>query len=74
MCLAIPAKIESLDQHIATVDLAGAKVKADTTLTPEAKVGDWVLVHAGYTITILDEKDVRETFAVLREMDELQNR
>ena len=71
MCLAIPARIESLEGETATVALAGAKVEAITSLTPQVKVGDWVLVHAGYAITVLDETDVRETFAILREMEQL---
>ena len=71
MCLAIPARIESLEGEKATVSLAGAKVSAITSLTPQVKIGDWVLVHAGYAITVLDEKDARETFAILREMEEL---
>ncbi len=69
MCLAIPAKIESLEGDNATIDLAGARATAVTSLTPQVKVGDWVLVHAGYAITVLDEEEARETFAILREMD-----
>ncbi len=69
MCLAIPAKIESLEGDKAVIDLAGARATAVTSLTPQVKVGDWVLVHAGYAITILDEKDARETFAIFREME-----
>ncbi|MDY7011277.1 MAG: HypC/HybG/HupF family hydrogenase formation chaperone [Planctomycetota bacterium] len=71
MCLAIPAKIESIEGDKAVIDLAGARATAVTSLTPQVKVGDWVLVHAGYAITILDEEDARETFAILREMEGL---
>ena len=52
----------------ATVSLAGTRVDVVTTLTPQARVGDYVLVHAGYAIALLDEQDARETFAILREM------
>jgi len=69
MCLAIPARIESIAGEKASVCLAGTQVEAVLTLTPEAKVGDWVLVHAGYAITLVDEADARETFAILREME-----
>ena len=72
MCLAVPAKIESIEGEKATVSLAGARAEAVITLTPQAKVGDWILMHAGYAITILDEADARETFAILREMDGLR--
>lgn len=71
MCLAIPARIESIKGNRATVSLAGTRAHVVTALTPQAAVGDWVLIHAGYAITIVDEKDARETFALLREMDDL---
>ena len=68
MCLAVPAKIESIEGQKATVALAGTRAEIITALTPEAKVGDYVLVHAGYAITVLSEQEARETFAILREM------
>ncbi|OPX22819.1 MAG: hydrogenase assembly protein HypC [Planctomycetales bacterium 4484_123] len=68
MCLAVPAKIESIDGQKATVSLAGMRSDVVTSLTPEAKVGDYVLVHAGYAITVLSEQEARETFTILREM------
>jgi len=68
MCLAVPAKIESIEGQKATVALAGTRTEVVTALTPEAKVGDYVLVHAGYAITVLSEQEARETFAILREM------
>lgn len=71
MCLAIPARIESIEGDRATVNLAGTRAQVVIALTPEAGVGDWVLVHAGYAITIVAEEDARETFALLREMADL---
>ncbi len=71
MCLAIPARIESIEGDRATVNLAGTRANVVIALTPEAGVGDWVLVHAGYAITVVTEEDARETFALLREMDGL---
>ena len=73
MCVAVPAQIESLESEKAVVNLAGARAEVMITLTPEAKVGDWVLVHAGFAITILDEADARETFAILRQAEEAQS-
>ena len=67
MCLAVPAKVEALDGDKAVVSLAGARLTVVTTLVPEATVGDYVLVHAGYAITLLDEADAHETFAILNE-------
>lgn len=68
MCLAIPARIESIDGERAVVSLAGMRSQVVISLTPEVKLGQYVLVHAGYAITVLDEADARETFAILREM------
>lgn len=73
MCLAVPAQIESVNGQKATVALGGNRFEAILALVPEAKVGDWVLVHAGLAITVLDEKDARETYELLAEMAELDN-
>jgi hydrogenase expression/formation protein HypC len=70
MCLAVPARIESIDGEKAVVSLAGARSEAVIALTPQVEVGDYVLIHAGYAITVLDEADARETFAILREMSQ----
>ena len=70
MCLAIPAKIESITDACGTVALAGSRTRANLTLVPEARVGDWVLVHAGFAITILDEQEARQTYELLAEMDQ----
>ena len=67
MCLAIPARIETLQEDHASVDLAGNRTDVIVSLVPDAKVGDWVLVHAGYAITLLDEQEAKETFELLSE-------
>lgn len=70
MCLAIPAKIEKLiDSRRATVELGGNRTDVIISLVPDAKVGDWVLVHAGYAITVLDEADAKATYELLAEME-----
>jgi len=71
MCLAVPAKIESINGQKATVELAGNRFETILALVPEAKVGDWVLVHAGFAITVLDEQSARETYELLAEVDVL---
>ena len=68
MCVAVPTKIEAIEGNRATVSLAGATARVGIDLVPEAKVGDYVLIHAGFALTVLDEEDARETFAVLREL------
>jgi len=70
MCLAVPAKIEKLiDSRKGTVVLEDNRADVVLSLVPEAKVGDWVLVHAGYAISVLDEKSARETFDLLKQAD-----
>jgi hydrogenase expression/formation protein HypC len=70
MCLAIPGKIVDIDKkkERATVDYGdGTKRKANITLV-DVKLGDYVLVHAGFAIQVLDEKEALETLDLFREM------
>ena len=72
MCLAIPAIIESLDPgNLATVDILGIKRSIAVDLVPQAGIGDYVLVHAGYGIEVIDEQMARETLDLLNEFPEL---
>lgn len=68
MCLAIPAKIESMEGRKAIVELDGVRASVLVSLVPEATVGDWVLVHAGFAITALDESEAMETYDLLKQM------
>lgn len=68
MCLAIPAQIEEMKDGRATVALDGSRTNVLTALVPEAVVGDWVLVHAGMAITVLDADEARETYDLLKKM------
>lgn len=60
MCLAVPGKIISVDKQQAVVDFDGVQKKINLALV-EAKKGDWVIVHAGFAIGKMDEKEARET-------------
>ncbi len=71
MCLAVPALVKAIDGYEAEVELGGISRRASLMLTPEAKVGDYVLLHAGYAINILDEAEAEETLNMLREMAQL---
>lgn len=62
MCLAIPAKITKIDGMVAEVDIGGNIKEINIALTPEAKVGDYVLIHAGYAIQVIDEKAAEEIY------------
>lgn len=67
MCLAIPARIESIDGDKAVADIRGLKRKIGLALLPEARVGDYVLLHAGFAIQRIDEQEALETYRLLEE-------
>ena len=69
MCLAVPAKILSIQDALAKVELSGVTKDVSLMLLPEAKLGDYVLVHAGFAMQIVDEKEAEETYALLDEMN-----
>lgn len=68
MCLGIPAKVIEVDNaQQGKVDYMGTKVKTSFALLDNVKKGDWVIVHAGFAISKLDEEEAQETFELLRE-------
>ena len=70
MCLAFPAKvIEIQNNFLATVEHSGIKRSASLMLLPEAKVGDYVLVHAGFAMQIVDEEEIKIRNALVAEMN-----
>ena len=72
MCLAIPARIVELEGDRAVVDALGNRFKTRTTLTPEVKLGDIVLIHAGFSITRVEEEDAKKTWQLIAEFNEFQ--
>ncbi len=70
MCLAVPVKITSIEGEQAEVDIGGVGRKVSITLTPEARVGDYVLLHTGYAINVLNEDEAQETLNLLERMVE----
>ncbi len=68
MCLAVPVQITEIEGSEALVEIGGVKRRVGLTLTPEARVGQYVLIHAGYAISVLDEDEARETLNLLEEM------
>ena len=73
MCLAVPARIIELDADRAVVDAMGNQWKARTTLLPEVRVGDLVLVHAGFAISLVDEEEAKKTWELLAQLDDFQS-
>jgi hydrogenase expression/formation protein HypC len=67
MCLAIPARIVTIEEgHMASVDIMGVTRKVSLDLTPEAVEGDYVLVHAGFSLQVVDEAYANETLEILK--------
>ncbi|NQT03871.1 MAG: HypC/HybG/HupF family hydrogenase formation chaperone [Planctomycetes bacterium] len=73
MCLAIPARIVELDGDRAVVDAMGNRWKAKTTLLPEAKLGDLILIHAGFAISLVDEEEAKKTWQLIAQINEFQD-
>ncbi|MCL2141089.1 MAG: HypC/HybG/HupF family hydrogenase formation chaperone [Dehalococcoidia bacterium] len=69
MCVAVPALIVSIDGTKAQVDIEGVRRMTSIYLTPEAKVGDYVLMHAGFAIRVLDIKEAQDTISLLKEIN-----
>jgi len=70
MCLAVPAEVKSIEGHTATVDYGGVSRKANISLV-EARVGDFVIVHAGYAIQVMDREEAEKTLEIFKEMLDL---
>lgn len=71
MCLAIPALVKSVNNEQADVEIGGISRRVSLCLTPEAQVGDYVLLHTGYAINIIDQKEAEETLKLFEEMAKL---
>ena len=73
MCLAIPTLIKSTDNQTAQVEIGGVQRTISLVFTPEAKVGDYVIVHTGYALSVLDEQEALETLQMFAEIEALEN-
>jgi len=76
MCLAVPGKIVSIEGEdpilrTGRVDFSGVIKQIHLAYVPEANIGDYVLVHVGFAINIIDEAEARQVFEYLREMGDL---
>ena len=76
MCLAVPGKITTITgddplSRMGKIDFGGILKEASLAYVPEAKVGDYVIVHVGFAISRLEESEANQVFEYLREMEEL---
>lgn len=74
MCLAIPVLIKSIEDKEAEVEIGGMTCRISLWLTPEARVGDYALVHTGYAINILDQREAEETLKLFEEIREAEQK
>jgi len=77
MCLAVPGRIVTIvqEEHLGLrrgkVDFGGIRKEICLDYTPEARVGDYVLVHVGFALTVVDEQEAQRVFEGLRQLDQL---
>ncbi|NKI73509.1 hydrogenase maturation factor HybG [Dickeya sp. CFBP 2040] len=81
MCLGIPGQVvawASTDKQLAWVDVCGVRREVNVTLVqqegqPSSLIGQWVLVHVGFAMSLLDEQEARDTLDALRQMEEVES-
>ncbi|MPM91400.1 Hydrogenase maturation factor HybG [bioreactor metagenome] len=69
MCLAVPGKIVDKIDMLGTVNISGVVRQVSLMLLPEAQIGDYVLVHAGFAIQTVDEEEAHKTLALFKELE-----
>ncbi len=72
MCLAVPVQVTSIEGNEADIEIGGVKRRVSIMLTPEVKVGDYVLLHTGYAINVIDEAEAQETLKIFEQMASLE--
>ena len=73
MCVAIPARIKSIEGHMAEVEVGGISRTVSVELTPKVRKDDYVLIHAGFAIHVIDEQEARETMKLFEELGALES-
>lgn len=77
MCLAIPGKVIEIDTSVSPVmgkvSFGGIKKEVCLELVPEVKIGNYVIVHVGFAITMMDEDEAQETLKMIDQMNALEN-
>lgn len=68
MCVAVPMKITELEGPTGKAEMDGLEINVNTTLLPDAKIGDYVIVHAGFAIQRLDQEDAEKTIEIFRRL------
>ena len=72
MCLAVPMKLVCIDGNKGTVELSGVKKEISLNLMRNVKIGDYLIIHAGFAIEKLNEEEAKKTLAIWEEIENLQ--
>ncbi len=70
MCLGTPGRVIEINRNVAKVEVGGLLTDVSLDLCPEASVGDYVLIHTGFAIQRMEERDAEETLNLLRQLAE----
>ena len=68
MCLGVVGRIEEIDGEMANAEILGVRRRISIVLVPEIKIGDYVMIHAGFAINQMDKKDAHETESIIKEV------
>ena len=71
MCLSVPAQVISIEGEIAKVSVGGTTLDANLSLVEDIKTGDYILLHTGFALQKIDEKEAQETLKIFEEFGEL---
>ena len=74
MCLGIPAQVMELAESVAVVEVGGVRREVSVELLDDVTAGDWVIIHAGFAISVMDENEARETLLLFKEMADASRR
>lgn len=74
MCLSIPARVISINGNMAIVSVGGTEYEASLQLVEDIEVNDYVLLHTGFAIQKISEEDARESFKILHELSEIDEK
>ena len=74
MCLAIPMKLIKIEENTGIVELSGVKKEVSLTLLSKVEIGDYLIIHAGFAIERLNEKEAKKTLAIWEEIAQIQKK
>jgi hydrogenase expression/formation protein HypC len=68
MCLAVPSQVKAIEGQYAEVEIGGVSRNVSIILTPDVKIGEYILVHTGYSIGVINEEEAQETIKLFNDL------